>query len=163
MEWVSRSCSRLRSLDIGKCDVSDLGLKLLSENCPNLKKLSVKSCTLVTDRGVESVSKYCRGLQHLNIQVDNQQNISLCLWGKTRLFFRMWLVLASRDTEPSRQTVENASSNTQTQASSENATNWWSNAKSALLVTVAMYGAKRSLLYFEAVMQWKFGSYQAQI
>ena len=71
---LRRSCSRLRSLDIGKCDVSDLGLKLLSENCPNLKKLSVKSCTLVTDRGVESVSKYCRGLQHLNIQArDNIQ------------------------------------------------------------------------------------------
>ena len=68
VEWLSRSCSRLRSLDIGKCDVSDLGLCLLSENCPNLKKLSVKSCTLVSDRGVESVSKYCRGLQHLNIQ-----------------------------------------------------------------------------------------------
>jgi len=68
VEWLSRSCTRLRSLDIGKCDVSDLGLKLLSENCPNLKKLSVKSCTLVTDKGVESVTYYCRGLQHLNIQ-----------------------------------------------------------------------------------------------
>eukprot|EP00090_Calanus_glacialis_P000255 TRINITY_DN10168_c0_g1_i1.p1 TRINITY_DN10168_c0_g1~~TRINITY_DN10168_c0_g1_i1.p1 ORF type:complete len:587 (-),score=71.91 TRINITY_DN10168_c0_g1_i1:825-2585(-) len=68
VEWLSRSCTRLRSLDIGKCDVSDLGLKLLSCNCPNLKKLSVKSCTLVTDTGVESVSYCCRGLQHLNIQ-----------------------------------------------------------------------------------------------
>lgn len=68
VEWLSRSCTRLRSLDIGKCDVSDLGLKLLSCNCPNLKKLSVKSCALVTDAGVESVSYYCRGLQHLNIQ-----------------------------------------------------------------------------------------------
>ena len=61
------SCLLLQ--DLGKCDVSDLGLKLLSENCPNLKKLSVKSCTLVTDGGVEAVSRYCRGLQHLNIQV----------------------------------------------------------------------------------------------
>jgi len=68
VEWLSRSCTRLRSLDIGKCDVSDVGLKLLSCNCPNLKKLSVKSCTLVTDKGVESVSYCCRGLQHLNIQ-----------------------------------------------------------------------------------------------
>lgn len=68
VDWLSKSCSRLRSLDLGKCDVSDLGLKLLSQNCPNLKKLSVKSCTLVTDGGVEAVARYCRGLQHLNIQ-----------------------------------------------------------------------------------------------
>ena len=33
-----------------------------------VQKLSVKSCALVTDRGVETVSYYCRGLQHLNIQ-----------------------------------------------------------------------------------------------
>jgi len=40
----------------------------LSENCPNLKKLSVKGCTQVTDRGVATLSYYCRGLQQLNIQ-----------------------------------------------------------------------------------------------
>lgn len=58
----------MRSLDIGKCDVTDVGLKMLSENCPNLKKLSVKSCAMVSDLGVQSVGYYCRGLQHLNIQ-----------------------------------------------------------------------------------------------
>lgn len=68
IEWLARSCTRMRSLDIGKCDVTDVGLKMLSENCPNLKKLSVKSCALVSDLGVQSVGYYCRGLQHLNIQ-----------------------------------------------------------------------------------------------
>ena len=40
----------------------------LTETTLVVQKLSVKSCALVTDRGVETVSYYCRGLQHLNIQ-----------------------------------------------------------------------------------------------
>ncbi|XP_066255025.1 F-box/LRR-repeat protein 7-like [Euwallacea similis] len=65
---LARSCNRLRALDIGKCDVSDAGLRALAESCPNLKKLSLRNCELVTDRGVQCVAYYCRGLQQLNIQ-----------------------------------------------------------------------------------------------
>ncbi|XP_076261189.1 uncharacterized protein LOC143197030 [Rhynchophorus ferrugineus] len=65
---LARSCTRLRALDIGKCDVSDAGLRALAECCPNLKKLSLRNCELVTDRGVQCVAYYCRGLQQLNIQ-----------------------------------------------------------------------------------------------
>jgi F-box/leucine-rich repeat protein 7 len=68
VETLARSCSRLRSLDIGKCDVTDVGLKTLSECCPNLKKLSVKSCEMVSDCGIEFIAYYCRGLQQLNVQ-----------------------------------------------------------------------------------------------
>ncbi|XP_060516149.1 F-box/LRR-repeat protein 7-like [Cylas formicarius] len=65
---LARSCTRLRALDIGKCDVSDAGLRALAECCPNLKKLSLRNCELVTDRGVQCIAYYCRGLQQLNIQ-----------------------------------------------------------------------------------------------
>lgn len=65
---LARSCSRLRSLDIGKCEVSDNGCFTLAECCPNLKKLSLKSCDMVTDEGIKYISYYCRGLQQLNIQ-----------------------------------------------------------------------------------------------
>ena len=68
LEVLARSCSRLRALDLGKCDITDRGLRLLAEHCPNLKKLSVKSCELVTDEGVRSIAYYCRGLRQLNIQ-----------------------------------------------------------------------------------------------
>ena len=65
---LARSCSRLRSLDVGKCDVTDAGLTALAENCPNLKKLSVKSCEMVSDQGIQCIAYYCRDLQQLNIQ-----------------------------------------------------------------------------------------------
>ena len=65
---LARSCSRLRSLDIGKTDVSDAGIISLAESCPNLKKLSLKNCDMITDEGIKYISYYCRGLQLLNIQ-----------------------------------------------------------------------------------------------
>lgn len=65
---LARSCSRLRSLDIGKTDVSDAGIIALAESCPNLKKLSLKNCDMISDEGLRYVSYYCRGLQLLNIQ-----------------------------------------------------------------------------------------------
>ena len=68
IEFVAQNCTRLRSLDIGKCDITDLGLKTLSELCSSLKKLSVKSCEMVTDQGIQYVAYHCRGLQQLNIQ-----------------------------------------------------------------------------------------------
>jgi hypothetical protein len=37
VELVGASCSRMRSLDIGKCDVTDLGLRELARSCPNLR------------------------------------------------------------------------------------------------------------------------------
>jgi len=40
----------------------------LARSCPNLKKLSVKSCELVSDEGIRQIAFYCRGLQQLNIQ-----------------------------------------------------------------------------------------------
>lgn len=65
---LAHSCARIRALDIGKCDVSDAGLHALAESCPNLKKISLRNCDMITDRGIQCIAYYCRGLQHLNIQ-----------------------------------------------------------------------------------------------
>jgi hypothetical protein len=70
VEVVAVSCSRLRSLDIGKCDVTDLGLRAVGRHCPALRKLSLRGCELVTDQGLQLIAYCCRGLQHLNIQVE---------------------------------------------------------------------------------------------
>ena len=55
-------------LDIGKCDITDLGLKTLVEKIPSLRKLSLRGCEMISDTGVEAVAKHCRGLAQLNIQ-----------------------------------------------------------------------------------------------
>lgn len=68
LEVIARSCTKLRALDIGKCDVTDRGLRLISHHCPNLRKLSVKSCEMITDEGIQIIAYYCRGLQQLNVQ-----------------------------------------------------------------------------------------------
>ena len=52
-----------------------LGFKSISENCPNLRKLSVRECDSVTDVGVMSVAYYCRSLVLLNIANCNDLTI----------------------------------------------------------------------------------------
>ena len=68
IEVISKSCHRLKSFDIGKCDVTDVGLKLLSQHCTGLRKLSLKSCEMISDAGLQAVAYNCRALQQLNIQ-----------------------------------------------------------------------------------------------
>ena len=53
---------------MGKCQVTDEGLTVLCRLCPQLRKLSLKACEGVTDRGVRAVAVHCRGLQQLNVQ-----------------------------------------------------------------------------------------------
>ena len=65
---LAKGCTRLKSLDIGKCDVTDLGLKLLGEFSSSLRKLSVKSCEMISDEGIKYIAYHCKGLQHINIQ-----------------------------------------------------------------------------------------------
>ncbi len=52
----------------GNCDVTNNALFALAESCPNLKKLSLKNCDMISDEGIQYIAYYCRGLQNLNIQ-----------------------------------------------------------------------------------------------
>jgi F-box/leucine-rich repeat protein 7 len=77
-------------LDVGKCDVTDCGLRALAECCPNLRKLSVKSCEMVTDGGVQSVAMHCRGLQQLNIQ--DCSGITVAAYRSVKRFCRRCII-----------------------------------------------------------------------
>jgi hypothetical protein len=55
-------------LDLGKCDVTNNGLRQLAKQLPQLRKLSVRGCELVGDAGVAAVVRGCSNLLHLNIQ-----------------------------------------------------------------------------------------------
>merc|ERR1719270_1727459 len=69
VEQLARSCaSRLRSVDLGKCDLTDAGLQVLSVHSTHLKKVSVRGCEMVGDIGVSALARACRGQQQLNIQ-----------------------------------------------------------------------------------------------
>ena len=68
LETLARNCNKLRSLDIGKCDVTDSGLIQIAEKIPSLRKLSVRGCEMISDVGVEAVAHHCHNLHLLNIQ-----------------------------------------------------------------------------------------------
>ncbi|XP_037077803.1 F-box/LRR-repeat protein 7-like [Pollicipes pollicipes] len=65
---VARGCRRLCALDVGRSDASDLGLRLLAQHCPDLRRLSVRGCEMVSDAGVRLVALHCRGLRQVSVQ-----------------------------------------------------------------------------------------------
>lgn len=69
--YVVQNCLKLRSIDIGKCDVTDSILHTIGIHCPQLKKLSIRGCTKLSDEGIKSIATQCCNLQYLNVQECN--------------------------------------------------------------------------------------------
>ncbi|PFX20605.1 F-box/LRR-repeat protein 7-like [Stylophora pistillata] len=65
---IVQNCLKLRSLDAGKCDITDNGLHLIGIHCPQLKKLSIRGCDRVTNTGVRTIAAQCCSVQYLNFQ-----------------------------------------------------------------------------------------------
>lgn len=65
---IAQNCLKLRSLDVGKCDITNNSLSALGINCPQLKRLSIKGCSKLTDMGIRAVVAQCCFLRHLNVE-----------------------------------------------------------------------------------------------
>ena len=68
---IVQNCLKLRSLDAGKCDITDNGLHMVGIHCPQLKKLSIRGCERVTNTGVRTIAAQCCSVQYLNLQECN--------------------------------------------------------------------------------------------
>ena len=64
---LAASCCRLRSLDLGKCSITDSGLAALGRSLLGLRKLSVRGCHNVGEAGLLALAASCPALQHLNV------------------------------------------------------------------------------------------------
>lgn len=52
---IAAKCGALKKLCIKSCPVSDVGLEALASGCPNMVKVKVKKCRLVTPEGADSL------------------------------------------------------------------------------------------------------------
>ncbi|PRQ27769.1 putative F-box domain, leucine-rich repeat domain, L domain-containing protein [Rosa chinensis] len=52
---IAAKCGALKKLCIKSCPVSDVGLEGLASGCPNMVKVKVKKCRLVTPEGADSL------------------------------------------------------------------------------------------------------------
>lgn len=71
LAYVVQNCLKLRSVDIGKCDVTDNVLHTIGIHCPQLKKLSIRGCSKLSDEGIRSIATQCCNLQYFNVQECN--------------------------------------------------------------------------------------------
>ncbi|XP_047327088.1 F-box protein At1g47056-like [Impatiens glandulifera] len=69
---IAEKCIALKKLCIKNCPVSDLGLEALAGGCPNLVKVKVKKCKLVTSKGVDGL-RASRGSLTINLDIDDPE------------------------------------------------------------------------------------------
>ncbi|XP_042014370.1 F-box/LRR-repeat protein 12-like [Salvia splendens] len=64
---VARGCPSLTDLSLYRCNITDTGLKALSESCLALEDVNLSYCSRVTDAGIRALSRNCRRLRAVNI------------------------------------------------------------------------------------------------
>lgn len=68
MMSVSNAAKNLISLNLSGCaDISDLGIKVLSQACPKLESINLKNCINITDQAIVSLGYNCNNLQRLRL------------------------------------------------------------------------------------------------
>lgn len=62
---VAMQCVRLVSLTLYRCNISDVGLEMISNYCNLLENLNLSYCVNITDCGINALSRGCRLLHVL--------------------------------------------------------------------------------------------------
>ncbi|XP_027162985.1 F-box/LRR-repeat protein 12 [Coffea eugenioides] len=60
---VASGCPSLTTISLYRCNVTDIGLKTLSESCLALKDVDLSYCSLISDQGIRALAKNCRHLR----------------------------------------------------------------------------------------------------
>jgi hypothetical protein len=64
---LAEHCPQLRALDLGRTDVTDVGVRLLAEHCPQLESLNLGHCSGVTDAAMATLVRHCPQLHTLGL------------------------------------------------------------------------------------------------
>ncbi|KAH0451768.1 hypothetical protein IEQ34_019067 [Dendrobium chrysotoxum] len=62
---VAMQCSRLVSLTLYRCNITDIGLEMIANFCNLLENLNLSYCVNITDCGIHALSRGCRLLHVL--------------------------------------------------------------------------------------------------
>nr|XP_006813346.1 PREDICTED: uncharacterized protein LOC102802577 [Saccoglossus kowalevskii] len=64
---IAKSCTSLASLKMRKCPASDIALITISENCPNIKQISLSGADKITNAGITVMAKSLSWLVFVDI------------------------------------------------------------------------------------------------
>ncbi len=69
LSFIVKNCKALTELSFHSCNITDVGLRCLSDNTENhFKILSFVGCEHITSEGIFDVLSACRGLKYLDIR-----------------------------------------------------------------------------------------------
>lgn len=64
---VASGCPSLTTISLYKCNVTDTGLKALSESCLALKDVDISYSSFISDHGIQALCKNCRQLRAIRM------------------------------------------------------------------------------------------------
>lgn len=67
LKKIAPYCSHLTELNLTCSNVTDAGLKIITEMCPVLTTLDISFCNAVTDAGLEIIAEMCPNLTWLDL------------------------------------------------------------------------------------------------
>ena len=68
LQALARSQPKLTSIDLTASSVTDEGLKVLAQSCPQLRQVKLNSCRDVTGEGVAELLTYCPEIRELHLR-----------------------------------------------------------------------------------------------
>ncbi|KAL3516288.1 hypothetical protein ACH5RR_023190 [Cinchona calisaya] len=64
---AASGCPSLTTISLYSCNVTDIGLKALSQSCLALRDVDLSYCSLISDHGIRALSKNCRQLRAIRM------------------------------------------------------------------------------------------------
>lgn len=74
LSLVAAGCPSLTLISLYRCNVSDVGLEILSKSCLALKDVNLSYCSHISDRGIRAISKHC--CQFRAVRISYCRNVS---------------------------------------------------------------------------------------
>ncbi|GAA0150677.1 hypothetical protein LIER_09562 [Lithospermum erythrorhizon] len=65
--FIARGCPNLTIVGLYRCNVTDVGLHMLSSACMGLRDVNLAHCSLISDNGIKAISRSCRQLRAIRI------------------------------------------------------------------------------------------------
>jgi len=57
----------LRKINLSHTNITDLGIRVLVQRCPKLKRITLKACQSITNKSLSMIAQHCKNIAELNI------------------------------------------------------------------------------------------------
>ncbi|EDO46629.1 predicted protein, partial [Nematostella vectensis] len=68
LSTVGQICRNLRIVHLSMCSITDKGMEMLCQGCPEIQEMKLNQCPFITSAALFHISKYCPNIDHLSLE-----------------------------------------------------------------------------------------------